>query len=57
MYDNYGPKTYLYTFAGFGGTLVLLVVLLNVTGYRHGGRFIKSYVEKEEAENAVESAL
>jgi len=39
LYDNYGPKMYIYTLLGFGGGGVVIAGVMNIIGSQHGSRF------------------
>ena len=53
LYDTYGPKTYLYTLVGNGAAMLIVVIVLDVIGFRHGGRFVNTSVQTEEPANDI----
>ena len=49
LYDNYGPKTFLYTLLGYSIAVFALAILLDIVGAQYGGRYTK-----EDSETTVD---
>ena len=41
LYDNYGPEMFLYTLLGYGISVFVLAVIMDIVGAQHGSRFSK----------------
>ncbi|KAH3871407.1 hypothetical protein DPMN_034607 [Dreissena polymorpha] len=47
LFDNYGPKTFLYTLLAYGIAVFLLSTIMNLVGAQHGSRFEANKKRKE----------
>ncbi|WAQ95746.1 MF4B1-like protein [Mya arenaria] len=47
LYDNYGPKMYIYTLLAYGIGAFVLAVLMDLVGAQHGNRFNWKKEEKD----------
>ncbi|XP_060581568.1 sodium-dependent glucose transporter 1-like isoform X1 [Ruditapes philippinarum] len=54
LYDNIGPKTYLYHVAGSAAFGLILAIALNVIGARHGNRFATEVEECVDEQNETD---
>ena len=57
LYDNYGPKTFLWTLLGYGIAVFLNAVLLDIAGARHKQIFDKSHKDGQEVNEEEDEKL